>query len=1104
MGSNDNIKKEQIIPFEKLLNRGVQTDAFNQIEKSFFKTIYEQAFSLVRTVCNSSERALKLSNQSKKSNGKLYFETHNVIAFTGRRGTGKTSAMLSIANYLCDKTVETIQNKTLEELRDQNNFFNLGFVDTSVLDGNEDMFLILLSKIFDFLNDRFDDTFSECAYDKYSSLKEKICLIYDHYVNLKTNSGLNLNSSYNLMDRLSERFGVRNEFAKLVEETISLLNYTKKCSNKNGYLVICLDDIDMTLQEHIHVMQCIHQYFMIPNVIVMITTNFNILTASLKKDNFKRLELGYLKYDENNVEASFNQTQDFLRKVIPSDMRITMPSWKKKDYGELFSRIVSLSEEYNSKDYANSFIRLQNSNIFEKKGFAFSPKQLIMFILAERTDIYLDAYGNKMHFMEPESLRSIYDMFYMLYGMNNLKVCYDIYGNKSGFYRESRMANRKILLDYLNFKIVPGYDFTGEEQRFVRSLQEAPIERRGKIVWDYYYIQLTNTEIASRLKSTYGEGYYNNEIERLSIENYSMGEVYRILHAGSRLGIMDKKLIKYILASFSFSIPQFIEKEKWRNSENNSDYRNTVNNYKKIRDLFQYSLIGTWCFDLFNGHYVDAVLYHEKLKSFFESSYEPCNSCDGSKNDYSNHFALFFQDLIYLLLLSSRSTRQSFYVTTKKNDKDEIEGYTIDAHIDPTAFIVNSFRIEERFHNMSFECQWGEKNKPYKSYKEEIIVNNTPETIEIFGISSLICSILKEAKIELKQQVCHDQLVLMFSENYKSKYDVDKIRETINQMADDKIKLYFINQCFEERLTEVKNDLSKKENNLDYLLKHTDLSYNVIKRSIKNMIYRSDNNLKETHELSTSPFYTINKFYMHLADKLKEQDELYFKTDLEEKSEGNMFFNNFIRHPIINKFIELSKDKKYSEKKYKNAHEYGCGIDLGNSIKYVEASKELIKCSTIGEFALLYTKNISDLNKIINYCSSLLDKQLTDEQQETVALAFLEYNNDPIFTVDELALRVLLNYDEIHNEVLLCSTIENFVSLFIEDYHTQRMIINYCPDIINRELKDKKLKLVAEAFCNFNSSDEKNIEEFVGKLRTIIGKPVKSKKVNNSSEEALK
>ena len=78
-----------------LKDRGVRTEMFNETSDSFFKDTYEQAF---RAVLSIHKANLKCSERL--SWRQQVHDIQNVIAFTGRRGTGKTSAMLTFANAL--------------------------------------------------------------------------------------------------------------------------------------------------------------------------------------------------------------------------------------------------------------------------------------------------------------------------------------------------------------------------------------------------------------------------------------------------------------------------------------------------------------------------------------------------------------------------------------------------------------------------------------------------------------------------------------------------------------------------------------------------------------------------------------------------------------------------------------------------------------------------------------------------------------------------------------------------------------------------------------------------------------------------------------------
>ena len=62
-----------------------------------------------------------------------------------------------------------------------------------------------------------------------------------------------------------------------------------------------------------------------------------MLTATLQADFYSHVSIDNSRDEEHNhqMDMTLNQTYDFMRKIIPADMRINMPSWKKNDYREL-------------------------------------------------------------------------------------------------------------------------------------------------------------------------------------------------------------------------------------------------------------------------------------------------------------------------------------------------------------------------------------------------------------------------------------------------------------------------------------------------------------------------------------------------------------------------------------------------------------------------------------------------------------------------------------------------------------------------------------------------------------------------------------------------
>jgi len=70
--------------------------------QSFFRNVYQQALEQISMIVQQNHEQV-----SDQTNDQLYkHDIQNIIAFTGRRGTGKTSAMMSLAEFLSNHELE--------------------------------------------------------------------------------------------------------------------------------------------------------------------------------------------------------------------------------------------------------------------------------------------------------------------------------------------------------------------------------------------------------------------------------------------------------------------------------------------------------------------------------------------------------------------------------------------------------------------------------------------------------------------------------------------------------------------------------------------------------------------------------------------------------------------------------------------------------------------------------------------------------------------------------------------------------------------------------------------------------------------------------------
>ena len=856
---------ELIIPFESFKTRGVQNNSVDSIQNSFFSNVYAQAFRLVEQIDKANESYNKDSNQLN--------DIQNVITFTGRRGTGKTSSMLSFMDTLVSEKL-----KDIKYLKDGFNIVNKGFcsipyTDASLMTKNEDIFEIVLSKMLSTIKEEYKDKKKnhcincDSSENLFRKVKEKICEIYNNYASLKNTVKSSETVPFNYMEKLADKYNVRNQFKGLVSEYISAINAFND-NEKINYIIVCIDDIDMSQEKHMDIMQCIHQYLMIPKVIVLTSFNIPMLTSTLQKNFYTNVSTT----DASDIEHRYqmkitrDQTYDFLRKIIPADMRIAMPSWKKKDYREMYPIYIEILKKEKDEDNDKGEVKDIVGELFpEMKKFTFykdikvskklSPKQLIMLMLAERTNVYLDICGFKLHFMQPESLRELSDLFYLTYNMRFCNEKYDENCDEETRKKikndncNKRRENRKILLDYLNFKMLPENNFAPEQESFIHHVLESPMERRGRIIWNYYFKLLKNEEHSERIKRIYGEAFYAKEMARHTIDEYSLGSLYRALYSATRLDVLERKLVVFLLASLSFSIPQFLEDEKRKlkdTIEEGKTYKE-IYSCKRMREAFRYSLLGTWNKDLFGGKSISISFKPDRIKKYKD-----------------------LKNLIYAFMFCPKSTADE--ITYRKENDGR---YVFDIDADPTAFIINSFALNHRLHES--------KIKKIGSDDPENIINCIKN---VFEQEKKLCETTKDKSNDSVDDTQPKDEAEDGSKRFK-----DRIIECLSKSNEESSNKYssFCNEII--------------KSSPDYLLKHTDMSYNVIKRVMSEMIYASDNDVSSLKKVKEKdPIKIIMEFYERLYNKLKAQDEQYCRNN------DNAFSVKFARNPIVYLFLKEAEN----------------------------------------------------------------------------------------------------------------------------------------------------------------------------------------------------
>lgn len=943
---NRDVQRNDLAGNKKQVRQINYYDAVSLAEHSFFRNVYNQALEQVSMIVHQNE-----NNECDNDDHDIL----NIIAFTGRRGTGKTSAMLSFLDFLVSHSIDfNSTNKAADFVQ----FKKLAVIDAATLDKHVNIIPAIISKVIAELERELRDHNSgkdrsirknlsaHSLYDKANGL------FNDYLTGIGALSDKSDSSNY--LSVTAKRLSFEIEFREFIQ---AYAEYSFENRKKN-YFIVCIDDVDMAPCKHAELLKSIHQYLMIPNVIVMLTANLKFLLPELQTLFYKNISPAF---NRKSIDmTSRDQTDEYLKKIIPSDNRIVLPSWKKKDYLTMFPIYINFGTE-SVEELSNSFPELDNSEFFKfiaketGEPYRITPKQFILMMIANRTKVYLDIKGLKYHFFEPTSLRSLYDLFFILYNMNNIVTEYDNRDrDRPSDYYLHRSQNRKRLLDYIHFTMRRDFCFDDNENEFIDKLLTQPIERRGKMVWVYYFNLLATKEIKDRIDPIYGSEFRASEEYYHNTTTYSFGEFFRILFSSSRLGVFSNNFIKFILATCSIALPAFVEKEK-------RDHKNGKGDYKNLVNLFGSSLLGNWRDELF-GNRIEVL--RDTDSNTLITAYQS-NRCSIVVNRPSDSVDLCQIEALFCFLLLSPNWVDQKPIRVEKDDNE----YILHAELDPTSFLINGLLIGEKVRDRygfgeagfnsfyPFEVEAYDDSDEQKKSKKKITLSDLLE--ELYGRLKIIT---KEKSIMISSAESEEEHSYVKSyRGFIKKINGSKI---IYQKAENPPK-YDKKQWIssEEIVKNIFDYLTKdyKAYHLSNMLKHIDLTYNSIKRAVTDIVYITPEEVNKKQLLDTKekPLATIKRFYSNLKEQLEKTDKVYFAEGVDASNSFYSRFANCAIYRCIDKYVE--SDEQISLKRV-SAQESGDVESIGLDDLLARYGNSLIEDDAIEFFEILRSLMTFELN----------------------------------------------------------------------------------------------------------------------------------------------
>lgn len=389
----------------------IKHEKYERFSNSIFRNIYNQASKNVEEIIETTDTDFAYKEKSG------YTEpVSNLIAFDGKRGSGKTSAMLSFCDFLHRfndydiKKSKGVCDKLLE-LSDSVSFTVLDCTDATLLADSKELIGAVLGKMLTAIKKR-EETKSQL--NQKSDVRKLMTRLGEIYCSmLPQDTNRDEASPWEVLEQLSRSWNQQRAFRESVQQFNEYMSEGAEVKKQN-YLVIPIDDVDMNIQNGYALLEAIRKYMMVPNAIVLLAADDYQLEIICRQAFNKGFD------KKNDSVLAQKLALEYLEKLIPSGRRIYMPDLFREEnlYGHKINILQDEEDEGEEKTIQNTIIR----NVWKYVG------------------IILNSEDKNSHWLQPHSLRKLSNyinaMRYLPETLEGDKEQREFYENIDWFYED--------------------------------------------------------------------------------------------------------------------------------------------------------------------------------------------------------------------------------------------------------------------------------------------------------------------------------------------------------------------------------------------------------------------------------------------------------------------------------------------------------------------------------------------------------------------------------------------------------------------------------------------------------------------------------------------
>lgn len=369
----------------------------SKFRDSFFLEIYKQGAKVLEGILEKSD----------KDTGTTIYNDHfnNIISFTGERGAGKSSCMVSFTTALKNKEFDKSSFFKGYTKVQKSKIVSLDIVDPSIFKKDDNLLEIIVAKMFA----RFEECIKSGEDRSFSqdNKRKMLTLFQDVFKSLK----IIKNGKKELYD--SEVIEVLSELAagsNLKSKFSSLVNGYLKYIDKGDTLLIPIDDFDLNISNAYNMLEDIRQVLVQEKIVLFIACKMEQLKDSIEQEiikeykehsKFYKEESGYIKTEVNN------KANKYLEKLFPYSHQLILPNLFIYDNKQISDQAKDKNEIYT--------IKLSDDNWFSGGTF----QDVVLNFIYSKTKVFVSKPINDLSTLLPKTLRGVHVLINQLNNTNN-------------------------------------------------------------------------------------------------------------------------------------------------------------------------------------------------------------------------------------------------------------------------------------------------------------------------------------------------------------------------------------------------------------------------------------------------------------------------------------------------------------------------------------------------------------------------------------------------------------------------------------------------------------------------------------------------------------